>query len=193
MRRCRPAELFRLFLGIGAFTFGGGMAMIPLIRRALVEERRLVSDEEFLECIALTQCAPGPITGNLAVLLGYRLAGWAGAGAAVVGGSLPALLVIMVIAWQYTSWRNQVWANQVFSGLRPAIVVLVAYSALRMSQATIRTPLAGIIYGGSLIALVVAKLHPLVVILAAFAIAIVRWTVFRYGSNGESEGNGDVC
>jgi chromate transporter len=185
--RCRPRELFRIFLGIGAFTFGGGMAMIPLIRRALVEERHVVSDEEFLECIALTQCAPGPITGNLAVLLGYRLAGWAGAAAAVLGGTLPAFLVILVIAWQYAGWRDQAWASQIFSGLRPAILVLIAYSAARFTRATIRTPLGGAVFVASLLALTAFGLHPVVVIVGALTVALINWAINRHRGLGEEE------
>jgi chromate transport protein ChrA len=98
----------------------------------------------------------------------------------------------MVIAWQYAAWRDQAWAGQIFAGLRPAILMLIIFSAARFTRATIRTPLAGFVYGGSLIALVAAKLHPVVVIVAALAISLARWALFRSGLGGE-EGDGGVC
>lgn len=183
MRSCRPRDLFLIFLRIGAFTFGGGMAMIPLIRQALVEDRQMLSQESFLECIALTQCAPGPITGNLAVLLGYRLAGWPGAAAAVVGGVLPAFLVIVVIAAQYASWRDQTWANSMFAGLRPAILMLIAFAALHFTRSTIRSRTGAVVYAASLGGLVWLGLHPVAVIGGVLAFSLARWIIGRRTGN----------
>lgn len=175
MRRISLSELFLLFLRIGAFTFGGGMAMIPIIRREIVEVRALVSDEEFLECIALTQCAPGPISGNLSVLLGYRVGGWAGAAVSLAGVAVPAFFVILVIAWQYSAWRDQAWAARLFAGLRPAILVLIAHAALRFSRLSLRTTPAWVIFGLSLAGLILFRLHPVVIILGAAVFAMVSW------------------
>ncbi len=187
MRKTSLAELFLLFLRIGAFTFGGGMAMVPVIRRELVDARGLVTDEEFLECIALTQCSPGPIAGNLSVLLGYRVAGWAGAAVSIAGVAIPAFVVILVIAWQYAAWREQAWAAKLFAGLRPAILVLIAHAAFRFSRMSLRTWPTWIIFGLSLAGLILFRLHPVVIILGAAAFAVLDW---RFGWSGNQQAIG---
>jgi chromate transporter len=176
----RLGQLFLVFLRIGAFTFGGGMAMIPLMHEELVVRRGLVNDDQFVEAIALAQCAPGPIAGNLAVLLGYRLAGWIGAGTMLLGVALPAFLVITVIAANYAAWRSQSWASEVFGGLRPAVVVLVASAALRIGRATLRDRVSWGIFAVAAALLIGFRLHPVVVVAAAGGFSV--WWAFRPGN-----------
>lgn len=169
-----PRRLFAQFFRIGLFTFGGGMAMIPLIRHQLVERDSLVDDGQFVEAIAVAQCAPGPIAGNLAVLLGHRIAGWRGAAAALLGVALPAFLVLVVIAWQFRAWRDQLWAAKLFAGLRPAVIVLIAFAAFRLGRMTLHDRYSWAIYLAATLGLVAFGLHPLAIILAATALSFIQ-------------------
>jgi chromate transporter len=173
-QRARPSELLPLFLRIGAFTFGGGMAMIPLIREEVVTRRRYITDDSFLESLSLAQCAPGPIAGNLAVLIGYKLAGFAGAALSLLGVALPAFLVITAIAANYAAWRTQTWTARAFAGVRPAVVVLVAGAAWRLGTTALGSRASWATFAAASAALLALRLHPLTVVVIAACAALVR-------------------
>lgn len=189
--RPRPLDLLRLFLRIGAFTFGGGMAMIPLMRQELVAERHFLDDEAFVETLALAQCAPGPIAGNIAVLLGYRLAGWAGAALSLLGVAVPAFVVITFIAANYAAWRGQTWAAQAFAGVRPAVVVLIAFAAVRLGRAALTDRYAWAAFAAASVALLLFRVHPLAVVLAAAAASVVRLRLQPTSSGPEGSGEAE--
>ena len=92
-------ELFWTFLKIGAFTFGGGYAMIPLIEREVAEKKHWITSEEILEVTAIAESTPGPIAINAATFIGYRIAGFAGAFLATFGVVLPSFLIIFGISF----------------------------------------------------------------------------------------------
>ncbi len=123
-RACRA--LFSSFLKIGAFTFGGGFAMIPLIQREMIDRRGWIEREDFLELLTLAQSAPGPIALNAAVFVGYKIAGYRGALAAVAGVVLPSFIIILLIAMYFTNFRDNRYVDAAFKGMRPAVVALIA-------------------------------------------------------------------
>ncbi|MDR1684206.1 MAG: chromate transporter [Elusimicrobiota bacterium] len=96
--RAAPAQLFTAFLKVGAMTFGGGYAMLPMLEREIINNRRWITYEELMDFYAIAQATPGVIAVNVATLLGYRQARFKGALAATIGVVLPAMLVIMLIA-----------------------------------------------------------------------------------------------
>ena len=91
-------DLFLTFAKIGLFTFGGGYAMVPIIQREVIERRGWIDREEFLELLTLAQSAPGPIALNTSVFVGYKMRGYAGALAALLGVVVPAFTVILIVA-----------------------------------------------------------------------------------------------
>lgn len=118
-------RLFWSFFKIGAFTFGGGYAMIPMIRREIVETRGWVSSENFLELLTLAQSAPGPISLNTAVFVGYNIRGNCGAVAAILGAIIPSFTIILLIAMFFTDIKDNRVVDAVFKGMRPAVVALI--------------------------------------------------------------------
>lgn len=122
---CRLRALFYSFLKIGLFTFGGGYAMIPLIRREVVERRKWVAEDHFLELLTLAQSAPGPISLNAAVFVGYTARGWRGALAAISGVVLPSFVIILAVAMFFTQIRHNRGVEAAFRGMRPAVVALI--------------------------------------------------------------------
>jgi chromate transporter len=118
-------EIFWSFLKIGAFTFGGGYAMIPLIQHEVINRRGWLSEEEFVELLTIAQTAPGPIALNTAVFVGYKFHGYWGALAAVLGVVVPSFAIILVVAMFFAGIRNNVWVDAAFKGMRPAVVALI--------------------------------------------------------------------
>ena len=118
-------EIVWSFLKIGAFTFGGGYAMIPLIQHEVTNKRRWLSEGEFSDLLTLAQAAPGPISLNTAVFVGYKLRGYLGSLAAVFGVVMPSFVIILVVAMFFTNVRDNHWVDAAFKGMRPAVVALI--------------------------------------------------------------------
>lgn len=128
-------ELFRSFFKIGAFTIGGGYAMIPLIQDEVVSRKGWLDDEEFLNMIAIAQSAPGVIAINTSIFVGYRLAGFKGAVVASLGSALPSFLIILVIASCFARFKNNEWVERAFMDIRPAVVALIVAPVWKMGKA----------------------------------------------------------
>ncbi len=165
-------HLCSIFLRVGAFTFGGGFAMLPIIQRELVEKQGWLQDEEFIDMIALTQSAPGPIAVNAAVYLGYRLRGMPGAGVAVVGVTLPSLLTILTIAYALSN-NSLSWLDRVFAGIRPTVVALVASAAYSLGRRSLPDGISWGLLGLTVIALLVFDLHPVLVVAAGAIVGLI--------------------
>ena len=118
-------EIFWSFLKIGAFTFGGGYAMIPLIQYEVISRRGWLTEQEFIDLLTIAQTAPGPIALNTAVFVGYKFRRYWGALAAVLGVVIPSFAIILVIAMFFAGIRNNVWVDAAFKGMRPAVVALI--------------------------------------------------------------------
>lgn len=118
-------EIFWSFLKIGAFTFGGGYAMIPLIQHEVINRRMWLSEREFGDLLTLAQAAPGPISLNTAVFVGYKQRGYSGALAAVLGVVLPSFFIILAVALFFAGMRDNHWVDAAFRGMRPAVVALI--------------------------------------------------------------------
>lgn len=127
-------QLFLSFLKIGAFTFGGGYAMIPIIEREVIDRRGWVARADFLDLLTLAQSAPGPISLNTAVFVGYKLRGIGGALAALAGIVLPSFVIILLIALFFNEIRHNAWVDAAFRGMRPAVVALIVAPVLSLSR-----------------------------------------------------------
>lgn len=119
-------QLFCSFLKIGSFTFGGGYAMVPLIQEEVSRKRGWIAEEEFLELLTLAQSAPGPIALNTSVFVGYKIKGFWGSVAAIMGVVVPCYVIILIIAIYFTDIRNNHYVDSAFKGMRPAVIALIA-------------------------------------------------------------------
>lgn len=127
-------QLFWSFLKIGAFTLGGGYAMIPLVHDEVVEKKHWMQEEEFLNMLALAQSAPGVMAVNTAIFIGYQLRGLRGVLVTVLGSVLPSFLIILLIATVFTRFREYPQVEAVFKGIRPAVVALIAAPLYKMAR-----------------------------------------------------------
>ena len=128
----RLADLFLVFFKIGAFTFGGGYAMIPLIRRETVTAKKYITDDEMLDIIAISESTPGPISINAATFIGQRTEGFAGAIAATLGTVLPSFIIILLISNLLDAFKDSRILSYAFWGIRAGVVALVIKAWLTM-------------------------------------------------------------
>lgn len=129
----KTLALFSTFFRIGAFTIGGGYAMIPLIQREIVDSKHWLDEEEFLNMIALAQAAPGVIAVNSAIFIGYCVGGVRGLIASVLGAVIPSFVIILLIAMVFRDIAKYPAVEAVMKGMRPAVVGLLAAAVIRLS------------------------------------------------------------
>ncbi len=125
-------QLFASFFRIGAFTFGGGYAMIPLIQSETVEKRGWISDDDILEIVAIAESTPGPIAINCATFVGYRVAGVAGALCATLGVVLPSFVIILIISYLLREFAQITAVQYAFEGIRAGVLALIVGSLWKM-------------------------------------------------------------
>lgn len=118
-------EILWSFLKIGAFTFGGGYAMIPIIQHEVITRRKWLSEREFSDLLTLAQAAPGPISLNTAVFVGYKQRKYLGSLAAILGVVIPSFVIILLVAMFFANVRHNHWVDAAFRGMRPAVVALI--------------------------------------------------------------------
>lgn len=128
-------QLFTIFFKIGAFTIGGGYAMIPLIEAEIVTKKGWVTKEDFLDLLAIAQSAPGVFAVNIAIFIGYRLRGVRGCIVTALGAILPSFLIILCIALFFLRFKENPTVEAIFRGIRPAVVALIAAPTFNLAKA----------------------------------------------------------
>ena len=118
-------QVFLTFFKIGAFTFGGGYAMVPLIQREASEKHGWVSDEDILDIVAIAESTPGPIAINSATFVGYRACGIPGSVCATLGVVLPSFLIILAISGILREFQENVYVQYAFRGIRCGVLALI--------------------------------------------------------------------
>ena len=164
-------QLFWTFFKIGAFTFGSGYAMIPMIEKEVVDRRKWFEKDDFYDQFALASSAPGPFALNTAVFVGYKLKGWWGSLAAVLGAVLPSFVIILLIAVYLTGFRSNPYVEAAFKGIRPAVIALIAVPFINMLK---KLPWYFMLLGVAVAAVICyLGVSPIWFILAGAAIGVV--------------------
>jgi chromate transporter len=127
-------ELFWTFFKIGAFTIGGGYAMIPLMEQEIVDKRKWLNKEEFMDTMSLAQSMPGVFAVNMATNIGFRTRGFVGAFTAIMGNVLMPILLILVLAIFFRQFSDNPIVESIFKGIRPAVVALIAAPVFNMAK-----------------------------------------------------------
>ena len=128
----KALQLFVTFFKIGAFTFGGGYAMIPLIQREVVEEKKWITDDDILEIIAISESTPGPIAINSATFIGYRICGFWGSFFATLGVVLPSFVIILLISFVLKEFQDLKAVQYAFEGIRAGVLALLIKALVGM-------------------------------------------------------------
>lgn len=127
-------EAFKIFFKIGAFTIGGGYAMVPLIEHEIVDKHKWLSREDFVDLLAISQSAPGILAVNIAIFIGYRLRGIRGSIVTALGTVMPSFLIILAIALFFHNYKDNAVVEKIFKGIRPAVVALIAAPTFKMAK-----------------------------------------------------------
>ncbi len=164
--------LFSSFLKIGAFTFGGGYAMIPLIQKEAADKRKWITDEEILEIIAIAESTPGPIAVNAATFVGYKTAGFWGAFFATTGVVLPSFLIIAAISFVLRQFESLKAVRYAFWGIRAGVLALILKALLSMYKQCPKSVVSYIIAALAFLLAAVLGINVLIVILICAAIGL---------------------
>ena len=131
----RILEVFLSFLKYGCFTFGGGYSIVAQIQKEYVEEKHWISDEELLDCTSVGRSMPGLMVANTSVLFGYRVAGPLGGILALLGITLPPILIMVVVTMIYTFIKDQPLVARAMVGVRAAVVPIIFSALLKLFKA----------------------------------------------------------
>ncbi|MCM1090829.1 MAG: chromate transporter [Muribaculum sp.] len=157
---------------IGAFTFGGGYAMIPLIQKEVADEKEWISHQDILEVIAIAESTPGPIAINAATFIGYRVQGFWGAFLATCGVVLPSFVIISVISLVLQQFENQKIVQHAFQGIRAGVLALIVKALISLYKQCPKNLLSYLIMAFAFAAVVFCKISVLAVILCCAAVGL---------------------
>jgi chromate transporter len=177
-------QIFTVFAKIGAFTIGGGYAMIPLIQ-AEMSRRGWISDEELPDIVALSQSAPGVMAVNISIFAGHKLRGFKGSVAATLGSITPSFLIILAIAMFFTAFKDNPWVVRAFKGIRPVVIALIAVPMVNMAKKSCKSWLHWLLAVGSLVLVAFLNVSPIYIILC---VLVIGFTVSYYGMKKEIPG-----
>lgn len=160
-------DLFWTFCKIGALTFGGGYAMLPLIQREIVENKKWSTEKEILDYYAVGQCTPGVIAVNTATFIGYKLKGIIGGIVATLGVIFPSIVIILIIATFLQNFADLAIVQSAFAGIRVAVVALIITTVVKLIKSSIKDYLGVIIAIIAFVISVFIGLSPVYVVIAA--------------------------
>lgn len=161
-------QLFLTFLKIGAFTFGGGYAMIALLENEFIEKKKWIDRDEFLNMVAVAESTPGPVAVNSATYLGYRVGGVVGAALSTLAVSIPSFVIIYLISLFFDRFLSLTYVAYAFKGIQVCVVYLIASAGARMFKALEKN-----IFNYAILGIVV-------VVMTAFSIMAVSFSSIFY-------------
>ena len=167
-------QIFLTFAKIGAFTIGGGYAMLPIIQNEIVRKGWL-KEEDFTDIVALAQSAPGLLAVNISIFTGHKLRGTKGSIIATLGSILPSFIIILAIAMLFSGYQDNPIVVKIFKGIRPVTVALIAVPMINMAKKANKKWGAWLLSGTVLALVAFLDISPiyilLVVIISAAAIS----------------------
>lgn len=189
-------KLFTIFFKIGAFTFGGGHAMIPLIKHEVSDKHKYIDETEILDMVAVSESTPGPVAINMATFVGCRKAGFLGAVFATLGVVLPSFIIILVISQFLRQFRELEAVQFAFNGIRAAVIVLVANALISLFKQLKRSLksksiLPYCIMAAAFILVAFADISALIVIISGAAIGIAVTLISRNNKQNNLIKNGE--
>ena len=166
-------DLFWTFCRIGALTFGGGYAMLPLIQKEIVENKKWSTEKEILDYYAVGQCTPGVIAVNTATFIGFKLRGVIGGIVATLGVIFPSIVIILIIASFLQNFANLAIVQNAFAGIRVAVVALIITTVVKLLKSSVKDYLGVIIALATFIISAFFGLSPVYIVIAAGLIGFI--------------------
>lgn len=171
-------DIFTCFAKIGAFTIGGGYAMIPIIQKEVVDKRGWISEEDFMDILAISQSAPGILAVNISIFLGHKLKGTKGSIVATLGSTLPSFTIILLIAMFFSGYQDNPTIMAIFKGIRPVVVSLIAVPMINMAKKAKLNFYTGALAVITALLIIFMKVSPLYILLVV-AVVFTALTVWR--------------
>lgn len=181
------ASLFVSFAKIGVMTFGGGLAMLPMLERELVENKKWVKTEEILDYYAVGQCTPGIIAINTATFVGYKQSKILGAIFSTAGMVFPSLVIIMIIATVLSNFADIPAVQHAFAGIRIAVCALIASAVIKLAKSNIKNLVQIIIAVTAFVIIAVFGASPVVVVIGSAVAGLVLGKFKLTGKKKEGE------
>jgi len=166
-------KIFLSFLKIGAFSFGGGYAMLPVIQKEIVESNKWITSKQFIDIIGISQMTPGPIAINSATFVGFKVSGILGSIAATLGVVSFSFLLVSIANHYILKFKESYVMNAAMAGMRPAmigLIISVFLSLGRESYKDVKSVVIGVIILGLLLS---NKLHPIFVIVISAILGVI--------------------
>ena len=164
-------KLFGVFAKMGAFTIGGGYAMLPLIEQEMTS-RGWISQEDIQDIIVLAQGAPGILAVNMAIYTGNKIRGLKGSIVSAIGAVLPSLVIILLIAMFFSEFRDNDIVRRIFQGVRPAAVALILVAGVRLAVSGCKEWWTWVIALASLLDVAFLKVSPIWIILVTLSVSV---------------------
>ncbi len=166
-------DLFRAFFTIGALTFGGGYAMLPMLEREIVNKHKWATSEELLNYFAIGQCTPGVIAVNTATFVGYKIKGIIGGIAATLGVVAPSVVIITIIALVLENFMDIVWVQNAFAGIRVAVCALITVSVVKLFKSNVKQHWHIALAIIAFVVVALLKLSPVYVVVACAVLSFI--------------------
>lgn len=166
-------DLFKTFCRIGGLTFGGGYAMLPMLQKEVVQEKKWATNEELLDYYAVGQATPGIIAVNTATFVGYNVRGVLGAVFATLGVVFPSFIIIMIIATCLQNFSQYPIVQYAFSGIRVAVAVLILDAIITLFKKSVVDTKGIIIFIVTVIAGVLFNISPIYIVISACILGVL--------------------
>lgn len=166
-------QLFTVFFKVGICTFGGGIAMLPILERELAEKRGWATCNELLDYFAIGQSTPGIIAVNVATFIGYKRAKTIGGIVATCGIVCPSLIIITIIAKFISNFSSIVWVQKALTGINVAVASLLTYAVINFAKKSVKTLLGMVLFLLSFTAIFVFKVSTVWIIICGCAVGVV--------------------
>ncbi|MCI9304419.1 chromate transporter [Clostridium sp.] len=170
-------DLFWTFCKIGTLTFGGGYAMLPLIQREIVENKKWSTEKEILDYYAVGQCTPGVIAVNTATFIGFKLRGIVGGLVATLGVIFPSIIIILIIASFLQSFASLAIVQSAFAGIRVAVVALIITTVIKLIKSSVKDYLGIIITVVTFVLSAFIGISPVYIVIAAGLIGFISKSI----------------
>lgn len=165
-------ELYLTFCRIGAFTFGGGYSMLPMIEKEVVDKHKWATNEEILNYYAVGQCTPGVIAVNTSTFIGFKRRGVLGSIVATAGMITPSLIIIMIIAAFLKNFTHIEFVQHAFAGIRVAVAALVIQAVVKMWKSGVKDIIGIVIFAAAFAVSLIFSVSPIYVVIGAVAVGI---------------------
>ncbi len=172
-------SLFVTFFKIGLFTFGGGLSMLPLLERVLVNEKKWVSMDEILDYYSIAQATPGIIAVNVATFVGYKRAKVLGGISSTLGIVCPSLIIIIVIARFIANFEQIIWVQKAMKGINASVSALLTFAVFNLAKKNLRSIKSIVLFAFSFAAIYFFHAKTIWIILCAALIGVVSYVVTK--------------